>query len=61
MCRASGIASGGARSPVSPSRTTSATLPTRVATEGSPARDASMRLTGMPSLSEVSSAASAAA
>ena len=60
-CAASSAASQPASRPVTPSETTSATLPTLVATTGTPARPASISETGMPSLSEVSSARSAAA
>jgi len=42
-----------ARRPLPPSRTTSPTPPTAVATIGRPAADASIRLTGVPSFREV--------
>ena len=52
--------SGSTTKPPMPSRTTLATPPTRLATTGVPAACASIRLTGVPSLSEVSTTASLA-
>ena len=48
----------GTRKPVSPSSTTSGTPPTRVATTARPAASASMIVTGVPSLADVSTTAS---
>ena len=49
---------GRTRKPVSPSSTTSGTPPTFVATTGRPAASASMIVTGVPSLTDVSTTAS---
>ena len=52
------VSRGRTRKPVSPSSTTSGTPPTLVATTGRPAASASMIVTGVPSLADVSTTAS---